>query len=252
MISMQGKFAVVTGGNSGIGFAAAQEIVKAGGRVAILGREAATLASAAERLGAGTLAVQGDVSRLADLDTLYARVSMAGQRIDALFVNAGIARFGPLDQISEALYDEVIDTNVKGAFFTVQKALPLLNDGASIVFNSTVTWHQGLAGASVYSMSKAALVGLAKSLAGELAPRGIRVNAVSPGVVHTPIVGRLGIPVEHAQGFQAMMVANTPLKRGAQAEEIGRVVRFLCSRESSYISGVEIPVDGGYLLGMLP
>ncbi|MFN0317987.1 MAG: SDR family oxidoreductase [Burkholderiales bacterium] len=252
MGKLDGKFAVVTGGNSGIGLAAALALAQEGARIAILGRDARTLDAAASTIGKGTIAVQGDVANMADLDRLYAAAGAAGLKIDALFVNAGMARFAPMEQVSEAMFDELFAVNVKGAYFTVQKALPHLQDGAAIVFNSSVTWHQGLAGASIYSATKAALIGLTKSLAGELAPRKIRVNAISPGVVHTPIVGRLGMPLEHAQGFQKMMAENTPLKRGAEAGEVGRVVRFLCSDDSSYITGTEIPVDGGYLLGMLP
>jgi NAD(P)-dependent dehydrogenase (short-subunit alcohol dehydrogenase family) len=252
MSTLEGKLAVVTGGNSGIGLAAAQALAQAGARVAIFGRDGQSLDAAASTLGKGTIAVRGDVARLADLDRLFAEVGRAGRKIDALFVNAGMARFAPLDQVSEALFDELFAVNVKGAYFTLQKALPHLNDGASIVLNASMTWRQGLAGASLYSATKAALIGLTNSLAGELAPRGIRVNAISPGAISTPIVGRLGMPREHAVGFQQMMAQNTPLKRVGQAEEVARVVRFLCSDASSYITGVEIPVDGGYLLGMLP
>jgi len=252
MRTLNGKLAVVTGGNSGIGLAAAKALAEAGARVAIFGRDGKSLDAAASALGAGTIAVRGDVRNMADLDRLFAEVARTRSRIDALFVNAGMARFAPIEQASEALFDELVAVNVKGAYFTVQKAVPYLNDAASIVFNASMTWRQGLAGASIYSATKAALIGLSNTLAGELAARGIRVNAISPGAIPTPILGRLGMPREHAEGFQQMMAQNTPLKRVGQPEEVGRVVRFLCSDESSFVTGVEIPVDGGYLLGMLP
>lgn len=251
MSTLEGKFFLITGGNSGIGLAAAQALAQAGASVAIFGREPATLDQAATSIGRGTLAVKGDVSSLADLDRLYAQIGRSGRRLDGLFVNAGIAGFPSIGDVTEAWFDQIVAVNVKGAYFTVQKALPHLNDGGSIVFTSTVAWHQGMPGASVYAATKAALVGMTKTLAGELAPRRIRVNAISPGPIRTPIAGRMGIPEEHALGFMQMLAAKTMAGRIGEGGDVGAAVRFLLSEEASYINGVELPVDGGYLLGKL-
>ena len=251
MSSMAGKLAVVTGGNSGIGFAAAKAFADAGARVVIFGRDAKKLEQAGASLGASCVCVSGDVSRLADLDRLYAAIAKLGIGIDALFVNAGVVRVAPATEVTETVFDEIVATNLKGAYFTVQKALPQFNNGGAIVMNSSVTWHQGMQGLSVYSATKAAVIGLMTNFAGELAARGIRVNAVSPGAIRTPIVGRAGIPEQHVIGFQNMIAGASPLQRVGQPEEVGAVVRFLCSDEASYVTGVEIPVDGGNLLGVL-
>jgi NAD(P)-dependent dehydrogenase (short-subunit alcohol dehydrogenase family) len=251
MSELDGKFFLVTGGNSGIGLATAHALAEAGAKLAIFGREAATLDKAASTIGRGTIAVKGDVSKLADLDRLYADIGSTGRKLDGVFVNAGIAQFPNIGDVTEAWFDQMMAVNVKGAYFTVQKALPHLNDGGSIVFTSTVAWHQGMPGASVYAATKAALVGLTKTLAGELAPRKIRVNTVSPGPIRTPISGRMGIPEEHALGFMQMLAAKTMAGRVGEGADVGYAVRFLLSDEASYINGVEIPVDGGYLLGKL-
>src|SRR6266566_4389267 len=180
MKRLEGKVAVVTGGNSGIGLAAAKRLQEEGARVAILGRSRKTLDEAVKTIGNGVVAVQGDVAKLADLDKLYAEVSRKLGKIDVLFVNAGVAKFAPFAETSERVYDENFDINIKGAYFTIQKAIPHLNDGASIILNTSVAGIKGTQGTSAYSATKAALRSLARTTAAELAGRGIRVNAVAP------------------------------------------------------------------------
>jgi NAD(P)-dependent dehydrogenase (short-subunit alcohol dehydrogenase family) len=245
MKRLEGKVAVVTGGNSGIGLAAAKRLQQEGARVAILGRSRKTLDEAVKSIGNGVLAVQGDVAKLADVDRLYAEVSQKLGRIDVLFVNAGVAKFVPFAETSESTYDEQFDINIKGAYFTIQKALPLLNDGASIILNTSVVNRKGTAGASAYAATKAALRSLARTTAAELAGRGIRVNTVAPGPIVTPIFGRTGLPKEAIDEFAKEIVAQVPMKRFGQPEEVAGAVAFLASQDASYITGVEINVDGG-------
>jgi NAD(P)-dependent dehydrogenase (short-subunit alcohol dehydrogenase family) len=192
------------------------------------------------------VAVQADVAKLADTDKLYAEVSQKLGKIDVLFVNAGVAKFAPLAETSEDLYDEQFDINVKGAYFTIQKALPFLNDGASIILNTSVAGQKGGAGATAYSATKAALRSLARTVAAELVGRGIRVNTVAPGPIVTPIFGRTGLPKEAFDEFAKEILARVPMKRFGQPEEVAGVVAFLASQDASYITGVEINVDGGY------
>jgi len=245
MKRLEGKVAVVTGGNSGIGLAAAKRLQEEGARVAILGRSKKTLDEAVKTIGNGVVAVQGDVAKLADVDRLYAEVSQKLGKIDVLFVNAGIAKFVPFAETSETTYDEQFDINIKGAYFTIQKALPLLNDGASIILNTSVVDQKGTAGASAYAATKAALRSLARTTAAELAGRGIRVNTVAPGPIVTPIFERTGLPKEAMDEFAQQIVAQIPMKRFGQPEEVAGAVAFLASQDASYITGVEINVDGG-------
>jgi NAD(P)-dependent dehydrogenase (short-subunit alcohol dehydrogenase family) len=245
MKRLEGKVAVVTGGNSGIGLATAKRLQEEGARVAISGRSRKTLDEAVKAIGNGVLAVQADVAKLADLDKLYAEVSQKLGKIDVLFVNAGIAKFASLAETSESTYDEQFEINTKGAYFTIQKAIPLLNDGASIILNTSVADIQGQVGTSAYSATKAALRSFARTAAAELAGRGIRVNTVAPGPIVTPIFGRTGLPKEAVDEFAKQIVAKVPLKRFGQPEEVAATVAFLASRDASYITGVEINVDGG-------
>src|SRR6202023_2866061 len=186
MKRLEGKVAVVTGGNSGIGLAAAKRLQEEGAKVAILGRSRKTLDEAVKTIGNGVVAVQADVAKLTDVDKLYAEISQKLGKIDVLFVNAGVAKFAPLAETSESVYDEQFDINIKGAYFTIQKALPLLNEGASIILNTSVANSKGTAGASAYSATKAALRSLARTAAAELAGRNICRDTVPPGPVFMP------------------------------------------------------------------
>ena len=245
MKRLEGKTALVTGGNSGIGLATAKRFQEEGARVAISGRSKKTLDEAVKNLGNGLLAVQADVAKLSDLDKLFAEVSQKLGKIDVLFVNAGIAIFAPLAETSEALYNEMFDINVKGAYFTIQKALPLLNDGASIILNTSVADQKGIAGGTVYAATKAAMRSFARTMAAELVGRGIRVNTVAPGPIVTPILERTGLPQEAVDEFGKMLIALNPMKRFGKPEEVAGVVAFLASQDSSYMTGVEVNVDGG-------
>jgi NAD(P)-dependent dehydrogenase (short-subunit alcohol dehydrogenase family) len=238
---LTGKVAVVTGGNSGIGLATAKRFREEGAKVAISGRDQKTLDEAAKTIGGDVIAVRADVSKLGDLDRFYQTVTDKFGKIDVLFANAGIAKFAPFGDSTEALFDETFDINVKGVFFTIQKALPLLNQGASIIINSSVVNETGAQSASVYSATKAAVRSFARTLTTELVDRGIRINVVSPGPITTPIFGRTGLPQEVVDEF----ARGIPMKRFGKPEEIASTVLFLATPESSYITGVDINVDGG-------
>ena len=245
MSKFNGKIAVVTGGNSGIGLATAKELADGGAKVVIAGRDQKTLDSAVEAIGNEAFGVKTDVSKLSDLDNLFKEASDKFGKIDILFVNAGIAKFAPLEQSDEALFDEIVNINFKGSFFTVKNALPYLNEGASIIFTTTVAAKKGMAGASIYAASKSAIHSLTKIFAAELVGRGIRVNAVSPGPIETPIFDRMGAPDEAKKEMKAGITAGVPMKRMGTAEEVAKTVAFLASDDSSFITGVEIDVDGG-------
>ena len=245
MKKLEGKVAVVTGGNSGIGLATAKLLSQEGAKVAISGRDQDTLGSAKKEIGGDTLAIRSDVSNPADVDDFFSKVDQAFGKIDVLFANAGVAKFAPISDSPESLFDEVFDINVKGVFLTIQKALPHLNDGASIVLNTTFLNEAGTPGTSVYFASKAAVRSLARTAAAELVGRGIRVNAVSPGPIATPIYGRLGLPKEAVDAMASSILATVPMKRFGRPEEIAKTVLFLASPDASYITGVEVNVDGG-------
>jgi NAD(P)-dependent dehydrogenase (short-subunit alcohol dehydrogenase family) len=245
MKRFEGKVAVVTGGNSGIGLATAKRLQEEGARVAISGRSKKTLDEAVRTIGDGVVAIQADVAKPVEMDKFYKEVSQKLGKIDVLFVNAGVAKFAPFAETSESLYDEQFDINIKGAYFTIQKALPLLNDGASIILNTSAADSTGNPGTSAYSATKAALRSLARTTAAELAERGIRVNTVAPGPIVTPIFGRVGLSQEAIDEFSKGIIAKVPMKRFGQPEEVAGVVAFLASQDASYITGVEINVDGG-------
>jgi NAD(P)-dependent dehydrogenase (short-subunit alcohol dehydrogenase family) len=245
MKRLQGKVAVITGGNSGIGLATAKRLQEEGARVAIAGRSKKTLDEAVNSIGNGVVSLQADVAKLNDIDKIYTEVSKKLGKIDILFVNAGVAKFAPLAQTQEGLFDETFDINMKGAYFTIQKALPFLNDGASIILNTSVAGSKGTTNTSAYSATKAAMRSLARTAAAELAERGIRVNTVAPGPIETPIFNRTGLPQQALDDFAKDIVAKIPLKRFGQPEEVAGAVAFLASSDASYITGVELNVDGG-------
>ena len=245
MKPLEGKVAVITGGSSGIGLATAKIFQEAGAKVAITGRNQKALDDAVKTLGSGVLAIRSDVSRLADLEKLFAGISTQLGRIDVLFANAGIAKFAPVSDTSESVYDEIFDINVKGVFFTIQKAVPFLNDGASIILNTSVVNQSGLPNTSAYSASKAAVRSFARTVAAELAPRRIRVNVVSPGPIATPMIDKLGMSPDALEQFASTMLSKIPLQRFGQPEEVAQSALFLASSASSYVTGVELNVDGG-------
>jgi len=240
------KVAVVIGGNSGIGLASAQAFAGEGARVVITGRDKATLARAAASLGAGALAIRCDVSELGQIDALVDEIRGKLGRIDVLFVNAGVGAFIPIEAVTEADWDRLMAVNLKGVFFTVQKALPLMSSGAAIVLNSSIGWKKGIPTGSVYAASKAGVRALGRNFAAELVARGIRVNVVSPGPVETPIIGRTaGLSAEMIPQLRKQMLENTPMRRMGEPAEVARAALFLASEEASFITGVDLLVDGG-------
>jgi NAD(P)-dependent dehydrogenase (short-subunit alcohol dehydrogenase family) len=245
MNKLKNKVAVITGGNSGIGLATAQAFIAEGAKVALFGRDAATLERAAEALGPNAVAVQGDVTRREDLERLYATAVQRFGKVDVVFANAGVAEFVPLANVDDAHYAKVMDINVKGVLLTVQAALPVLNDGASIILTTSGVNKIGMPGSSVYSATKAAVRSFARTFSAELVGRGIRVNALSPGYTETPIFGRLGMSEADVQALAANAIGEVPLKRFAQPSEMASVAVFLASSDSSFVVGAEIDVDGG-------
>jgi NAD(P)-dependent dehydrogenase (short-subunit alcohol dehydrogenase family) len=245
MSRLHGKVAVVTGGNSGIGLASAKRLQQEGARVAISGRSQKTLDEASKILGKDALAVQADVAKLPEIDKLFSTVAAKFGKIDVLFVNAGVATFAPFAGFTETAYDELFDINAKGAFFTVQKALPHLNHGASIILNTSVASHIGNPTGVAYGATKAAMRSFVRSLAADLANQNIRVNAVAPGPIETPIFGRIGLSKAEVDQAVQGFIAAAPLKRIGKPEEVAGAVAFLASSDSSYVTGIELSVGGG-------
>ncbi len=245
MSRLEGKVAMITGGNSGIGLASARRLLREGARVVIVGRRQEGLDEALKQLDGDVLALRADVSKHDELEQAFAEARRQVGNIDILFVNAGVARFAPLGDSSPELYDELFGINVKGAFFTVKHAAPLLNDGASVIFNSSVAGQMGLPDSSLYSATKAAVRSFARTLAAEFAERKIRVNAIAPGPIETPLFDKTGLPQEAIDEFGGHVTEQVPLKRFGQADEIAAAVAFLGSSDASYVNGIEIEVDGG-------
>lgn len=245
MNKLSGKIAVITGGNSGIGLATAKLFANEGATVVITGRRQAELDAAVAEIGSHAVGVQGDVSKLDDLDKLYAEVKAKFGHIDIVFANAGIAELAPVGLVTEEHFDKVFGINVKGLLFTVQKALPLMVDGGSIILNSSVANTAGLEGFGVYSATKAAVRSFARTWTAELKARKIRVNVVSPGPIATPIFDTMGLSKEQIDEFGTNITTQVPLGRFGQPEEIAQAVLFLASSDSSYVAGVDLYVDGG-------
>jgi NAD(P)-dependent dehydrogenase (short-subunit alcohol dehydrogenase family) len=246
MSKHEGKIAVVTGGNSGIGLATAKRLVDEGAYVFITGRRQAELDAAVKQIGRNVTAVRGDVANLADLDRLYDAVKQQKGRIDILFANAGGGEFAPLGSITEEHFDKTFNSNVKGLLFTVQKALPLMKDGASIILNASIVSMKGMPAFSVYSATKAAVRSFARSWTADLKDRHIRVNAVSPGPIETPGVSGLVKNEEEEKQLKAGLVSGVPMGRMGTSDEIAKAVSFLASDDASYIAGIELFVDGGF------
>ena len=246
MVRLDGKVALITGGNSGIGLAAAKQFVAEGAYIFITGRREAELASAVKDIGRNVTGVQGDVASLNDLDRLFAQIKREKGRLDILFANAGIAKYAPIGSITEEVFDTIFDINVKGVLFTVQKALPLLSDGGSIILNASVVGSKGLPANSVYAATKAAVRSFARTLTTDLKARRIRVNAISPGVTDTPGLHQLLESSDTGKQRKQTIFSTVPLARFATPDEIAKAVMFLASDDSSYVTGTELFVDGGF------
>jgi NAD(P)-dependent dehydrogenase (short-subunit alcohol dehydrogenase family) len=241
------KTILVTGGNSGIGLATAIAFAKEGARVVITGRDQATLDSAKEQIGGQTIALRNDQGSIKDGKLLARTLAEQGITLDAVFVNAGVAKFAPFADIDEALWDQTFDVNVKGAYFLIQALTPLLNRGAAIILNGSINAHIGMPSSSVYAASKAAFISFAKTLSTELLGQGVRVNVVSPGPVTTPLYGRLGLAPEQLGQMAASIQEQVPLKRFGTPDEVASAVLFLASPEAAFIVGTELIVDGGMI-----
>ena len=245
-MKLKNKTALITGGNSGIGLATARLFVAEGARVAITGRNQTTLEAAAAKLGPNALAFNSDVLDSKARGVLFAAIKDKFVNLDIVFANAGIGNMGSIEETSEATFDEVLRTNVTGAFLTIQAALPLLRTGASIILNGSIAPSVGIPnGAGFYAASKGGLHAMSRSMAGELAPRGIRINVVAPGFIQTPIWERVPLPADAVNAMTKRLLGSVPLDRWGQAEEVAKAVLFLGSDDSSYVHGSEIIVDGG-------
>jgi NAD(P)-dependent dehydrogenase (short-subunit alcohol dehydrogenase family) len=239
-----GKVAVVTGGNSGIGLGVAKAYALEGASVVITGRDEKTLHAAAEVIGPSTLAIKSDASKISDIENAMDRIREQFGRIDALFVNAGTAKLIPIAEVTEAVFDDTFKVNVKGVFFTVQKALPLMRPGSAIVLNASINGQKAMPNTTVYGASKAAVISLAKNLSIELVERGIRVNTISPGPIESALLSR-ELSTEELQQTRDWIVSQVPMKRFGQPEEIAAAVLYLTSPESAFVIGADLIIDGG-------
>ncbi|HEY0757616.1 MAG TPA: SDR family oxidoreductase [Ktedonobacteraceae bacterium] len=251
MSSLAGKVAVVTGGNSGIGLATARAFHAQGASVVISGRDQQTLAEISRELGQHVLAVPTDITKLSDIEQLMARAYETFGKLDILFVNAGIFKGAPLAEVDEAAFDEMMNTNLKGAYFTVQKALPFFNQTGSIIFNGSVNALTGIANSSLYTAGKSGIHGLARALAAELIGRGIRVNTITIGPTATRLLTRSGSSQEILDAQDVARISHSPVKRLGRPEEVASVALFLASDQASFVVGSEIAADGGWLLNTI-
>lgn len=245
---LQGKTALITGGTSGIGLATARLFRAEGARIAITGRDPERLAAAQAEFGDDALVVRSEAGSLAGIEALMEQVKERFGKLDVLFLNAGVAKAAPVEMVSEEQFDEIVGINLKGVFFTIQKALPLLGGNASIIATTSITNQLGSPNFSVYGASKAALRSLVESLSLELIGRGVRVNAISPGPIATPMFDSFGLPPEVAESVKGEIGRKSPIKRFGTPEEIAKVALFLASDDSAYVVGEEIVVDGGMSL----
>jgi NAD(P)-dependent dehydrogenase (short-subunit alcohol dehydrogenase family) len=245
MGKLDGKIALITGGSTGIGLATAKLFQSEGAQVVITGRNAGGIAAAQKELGSGAVAIASDTSELKDIAGLIETIRQKFGRIDTLFANAGIARFQPFGEITESFFDEHFNINVKGLFFTVQAALPLIPSGGSVLLTSSVAGKKGFPASTVYSATKAAVRSFGRTLATELAPRGIRVNTLSPGPIETPLFDKMGLPADASGQMRQNFGDSTALKRLGTVDEMARAALYLCSDDSSYVVGAELFADGG-------
>jgi NAD(P)-dependent dehydrogenase (short-subunit alcohol dehydrogenase family) len=245
MSKLKGKTAVITGGNSGIGFATAKVFLREGAKVIITGRNEKSVQEAIQELGKNAFGIVSDAGKMSDLNSLKQMVEQISPVVDILFANAGVGLFAPFPQTTEEIFDSNMDINFKGAYFTIQKLLPLVADGSSIILNSTIILHSGMETTTAYAASKGAVLSFCKTLAIELAGRQIRVNSISPGPINTPIYSKMGMPEEVLKEFAAGIMAKIPLKRFGESEDVANAALFLASSESSFMTGTELFVDGG-------
>lgn len=245
---MKNKTILITGGTTGIGLATAQLLQAEGARVLVTGRNPETLAAARATLGANAVVIASDSGSLADAQGLGATVQKHAAKLDGVFLNAGIAQFGPFEALTPKHFDDMFNVNVRGLYFQLQSLLPVLANPSSVVLTASVAADLAMATTSIYAATKAAVVSLGRSLAVELAPRGVRLNTVSPGPIVTPIYGKLGLPAEAVKGFEEAIAAQSLFKRFGTASEVAKLTRFLLSEDSSYVVGVNYTIDGGVRL----